>query len=286
VRFAWIDQNKEHFEIQMVCRILQVSRSGFYAWRDRPCGPRQRRRDQLVSQIRQAHADSRGIYGSPRVHAQMAAQGTAVCRNTVCKYMRQEGLCSKMKRRFRVRTTDTRHDHPIAGNRLDRDFAARTPDAKWCCDITCIVTDEGWLYLAAVIDCCSRKIVGWSMAEHMRADLCLNALEMALQRRSPRRGLLHHSDRGVQYACDAYRQMLKTHGLEASMSRSGNCYDNAMMESFWGTLKSELVYHEHYQTHAQARESIFEYIEVFYNRRRCHSAIGYTSPESFEARLN
>jgi transposase InsO family protein len=289
VKFAWIDQHCRVFEVSAMCSVLEVSRSGYYAWRDRRRQPlsagRQRRAD-LVRQIRPAHGQSRGIYGSPRVHAELKARGTPVSLNTVAKYMRQEGIVSRIRRRFRIMTTDSKHQEPIAPNRLDRQFGAQQPDRTWCCDITYVGCEEGALYLAAVIDCYSRRIVGWAMADHLRAELCLDALDMALQRRCPAPGLLHHSDRGVQYASRAYREFLERHGLVASMSRTGNCYDNALMESFFGTLKTELVYHEHYATREQARRSIFEYIEVFYNRQRRHSAIGYMSPEAFETGRN
>lgn len=289
MKFEWIDRHREVFEVSVMCGVLSVSRSGYYAWRDRrdrPPARRHERRAELVQQIREAHGQSRGIYGSPRVHAELKARGTSVCLNTVARYMRQEGIASRIQRRFRVMTTDSNHHHPIAPNLLDRQFAAEQPDRKWCCDITYVSCEEGMLYLAAVIDCCSRRIVGWAMADHLRAELCLDAMDMAIQRRTPSPGLLHHSDRGVQYASQAYRAFLERHGLTASMSRTGNCYDNAMIESFFGTLKSELVYQEHYVTRDQARRSIFEYIEVFYNRQRRHSAIGYQSPEQFETGLN
>jgi putative transposase len=269
-----------------MCDILEVSKSGYYAWQRRPASTLRQRRQELVEQIHQAHRRSRGIYGSPRVTAELQAAGVSVCRNTVARYMREEGVASKIRRRFRVRTTDSRHDHPIAQNLLDRSFTAAGPDHKWCLDITYVPTNQGWLYLAAVIDLFSRKIVGWAMADHLRTELCLEALSMALQQRRPGPGLLHHSDRGVQYACEAYRAFLDRHQIRPSMSRRGNCYDNAVMESFFGTLKTELVYQEQYATRAQARLSIFEYIEVFYNRQRRHSAIGYQSPEAFEAGLN
>ena len=209
-----------------------------------------------------------------------------VSEDTVAKYMRQAGIAARSRRRFRVRTTDSGHDNPVADNVLARQFAAPAPDATWCCDITYVPTGEGWLYLAAVLDLCSRRVVGWAMADHLRAELCLDALSMAVERRRPGPGLLHHSDRGVQYACDAYRALLARHGMTASMSRRGDCHDNAVMESFFGTLKTELVHHERYATREQARRSIFEYVEVFYNRRRRHSAIGYVSPDQFEAAFN
>ena len=269
-----------------MCKALDVAKSGFYAWKARPAGERQQRRRQLVEQIRTAHAGSRGTYGSPRVTVELKESGVDVCENTVAKYMRQAGIVSKTRRRFRVRTTDARHENPIAPNVLDRHFEADRPDRKWVCDITFVPTGQGWLYLAAVLDLCSRRVVGWAMADHLRAELCLDALGMAVERRRPGPGLLHHSDRGVQYASEAYRAFLKRHGMTASMSRSGNCYDNAVMESFFGTLKTELVHHERYATREQARSSIFEYVEVFYNRRRRHSAIGYVSPDTFEAALN
>lgn len=286
MKFAWIDRHRKTFDVSVMCGVLAVSRSGYYAWRRRPLSPHRQRRTALVEQIREAHSQSRGIYGSPRVHAELKAQGTCVCVNTVARYMRQEGIASRMKRRFRVMTTDSNHDHPIAPNVLNRQFSTDQPDRKWCCDITYVPCAEGTLYLAVVIDCCSRRVVGWAMADHLRAELCLDALAMAIQRRDPAPGLLHHSDRGTQYASAAYRAFLERHGLIASMSRTGNCYDNAMIESFFGTLKSELVYHERYDTREQAKRSIFEYLEVFYNRQRRHSAIGYQSPEQFETSLN
>jgi len=278
--------HEQQFEVQAMCNALNVSKSGYYAHKKRPPSQRTMRRRQLVEKIRTAHEHSRGTYGSPRLTVELKASGQSISENTVARYMREEGIASRIKRRFRVRTTDARHDHPVAPNRLERAFTAEAPDRKWCCDITYVPTEEGWLYLAAVIDLCSRRIVGWAMADHLRAELCLEALSMAIQRRRPAAGLLHHSDRGVQYACDAYRLFLERQGMEASMSRSGNCYDNAVMESFFGTLKTELVHHERYPTRQQARLSIFEYIEVFYNRQRRHSAIGYKSPEAFEADLN
>jgi transposase InsO family protein len=200
--------------------------------------------------------------------------------------MKQAGIRSVMHRQFVARTTDSDHDLPVASNLLDRQFEARMPDQKWCCDITYVPTREGFLYLAAVMDVCSRKIIGWSMADHLRTELCLDALDMALRSRRPGGDLLHHSDRGVQYASVDYQRVLQSHGICVSMSRVGDCYDNAMMESFWGTLKTELVHHRDYRTRDEAGSSIFKYIECWYNRRRRHSAIGYKSPEEFEASLN
>jgi putative transposase len=203
--------------------------------------------------------------------------------------MKQAGIRSKTAKRFVVHTTDSNHEHPVASNTLERRFDVQEwqrPNQAWCTDITCVWTKEGWLYLAAVMDLCSRRIVGWAMADHLRAELCIDALTMALEDRAPGPGLLHHSDRGVQYACDAYQSLLEKQGIKCSMSRTGNCYDNAAMESFFGILKRELVHQESYDTHEQARASIFEYVEVFYNRQRKHSTLGYLSPVEFEASIN
>jgi transposase InsO family protein len=232
------------------------------------------------------HAQTRGVYGSPRICRELLALQVQVSVNTVAKLMAQAGLRAVTFRKFVVHTTDSNHSHPVAKNLLDRQFDAKLPNQVWCCDITYIPTGEGWLYLAAVLDLCSRKIVGWAMAEHLRAELCTEALAMALVRRKPTTGLLHHSDRGVQYACDDYQTLLSANAMTCSMSRRGNCYDNAVMESFFGSLKTELVYLNRYATRDQARRSIFEYLEVFYNRKRRHSALGYLSPEAFEAGLN
>lgn len=272
--------------MEILCDILDVSRSGFYAWLRRPPSRRQQRRQELLDQIRQAHHDSRQTYGSPRIHRQLQAQEVCCCRNTVAKLMKDNGIRSKTRRRFVVQTTNSNHDYPIAPNRLDRQFGQARANRVWTSDITYVPTDEGWLYLAAVLDLYSRKVVGWSMAEHLEASLVVEAMEMALGRRDVRPGLLVHSDRGAQYACDAFQRLLSRHELTCSMSRKGNCYDNAVQESFFGTLKTELIYHEHYATRAQARASIFEYIEAFYNRRRLHSSLGYQSPETFEAGLS
>ncbi len=286
MKFTWIQEHQDEFPVQAACQVLQVSTSGFYAWRDRPVSQRRQRRDELARQIRVAHQEGRGVYGSPRVHRALLAQNQQVCENTVAKIMREEQIRAKVKKKFVPRTTDSSHGHVPAPNRLNRLFECDQPDRKWVADITYIWTDEGWLYLAAVMDLCSRRIVGWSMANHMKTELVSDALKMALARRSPESGLLHHSDRGVQYACEDYQELLAKHGIDCSMSGRGDCYDNAAMESFWATLKTELVHLEHYPTHEGARASIFEYIEVFYNRKRLHSSIGYVSPEMFEASLN
>ena len=274
--------------MKLLCEVLQVTRSGYYAWRDRPQSRRQQRRAELMKQIRQVHEESRATYGSPRVTPELNDRGLDVCENTVARYMREAGLAVKPRKRFVPRTTDSDHEHPIAPNRLERDFAASAPDRKWACDLTYIFTEEGWLYLSVVIDLFSRKLVGWSMSDDLKASGVAEALQMAVARRrpGPDAGLLHHSDRGVQYAYARYRALLAEHGIACSMSRPGNCYDNALAESFFGTLKTELVHRTRYATRAQARASVFEWIECWYNRRRRHSSLGYLSPEAFEAQIN
>ena len=265
-----------------MCHVLQVSRAGFYAWLGRPEGPRAARQAEVLGRIRRIHRDSRGTYGSPRVHKALEAEGVACCVNTVAALMRRAGVRAATARRFVVRTTDSRHPHAAAENTLDRRFEPGEPDRVWVADITSIATGEGWLYLAAVLDLGSRKVVGWATADHLRSELIERALRNALEHRRPSGPLLHHSDRGVQYACDDYRELLVAHGLEASMSRVGNCWDNAAMESFFGTLKQELVHRQSYATREEARGSLFEYIEVFYNRQRLHSTLGYRSPVQYE----
>jgi len=284
VKFAFIREHRRTWPVGVICRVLRVSRSGFYAWRKRPASARAKRQQELLEKIRVAHQENQELYGSPRVHRALLIDGQIVSRNTVARLMRQAKIRAKSRRRFIPRTTDSAHQKPVADNKLNRDFGARSIDRKWLADITYIPTAEGWLYLAAVLDCFSRRIVGWSMAEHLQTDLAADALKMALLQRAPHgRELMHHSDRGVQYASEDYQHLLSERGIQVSMSGRGDCYDNAMMESFWATLKSELVHLRRYATREQARQSIFEYIEVFYNRKRLHSSLGYQSPESFEA---
>jgi len=286
VKFAFIRDHLQEYPADLSCDVLEVSRSGYYAWRKRPMSARRQRHQALAAKVQAAHVESRRTYGSPRVYRELKAKKQVVSENTVAKIMQEIGLRAKAKRKFVPRTTDSAHGQPIAPNRLDRQFAPAEPDRTWACDITYIPTDEGWLYLAGVIDVGSRRIVGWSMADHMRTELVSDAMEMALARRRPPEGLLHHSDRGVQYASDAYQALLQSSQIAVSMSGKGDCWDNAVMESFSATLKTELVHHEHYATREQARQSIFEYIEVFYNRQRIHSSLGYVSPEAFEASRN
>lgn len=271
--------------MEVMCRVLEVSRSGYYAWRGRAPSAAAERRIKLTEQICQVHQKSDQVYGAVRVYRQLLTTDMRCSRNTVAKLMRRAGLRSKMQRRFVVRTTDSRHAHPIAKNLLNREFQRDDVNQAWAADITYIRTGEGWLYLAVLMDLCSRKIVGWATSDSLAAEMCCRALRMAMLHRRPQQPVLHHSDRGVQYACDEYGQLISESGLEPSMSRTGNCYDNAVIESFFGTLKTELVYHQNYATREAARQSLFEYIEVFYNRERLHSTLGYVSPATFEANL-
>jgi putative transposase len=289
--------------VRAMCKALRVRPSGYYAWRRRhghgggagagtgKPTDREIRRLQLVQAIRAAHEQSHGAYGSPRVHRQLRKQGVNCSRKTVEKLMKQEGLRSRRARRFRPpRTTDSAHDHPIAPNTLGTLFDQAPPpstDLAWVADITFVPTQEGWLYLAAVMDLCSRRIVGWATADHLRATLPLAALDKALAARRPPPGgvLLHHSDRGSQYAADAYRAVLKCRGVARSMSRAGNVYDNAAMESFMATFKTELVHHHDFATRKEANDAIYPFVELFYNHQRLHSALGYQSPAEYEANL-
>jgi putative transposase len=269
-----------------LCAALAVSRSGYYAWAQRAPGTRAQANERLRQAIQDLFAQSRQSYGSPRMTAALRQAGHACNHKRVARLMRQQGWQGRSQRRYRVRTTDSRHDQPIAPNRLAEQPACTAPNQVWVTDITYVPTPEGWLYLAGVMDLYSRQVVGWAMGESLATTLPLAALNMALAQRAPGAGLLHHSDRGVQYASQDYRQRLAAFGLEASMSRPGNCYDNAAMESFWSTLKHELVYRQEFTSRAQARQSIFEWIEVFYNRVRLHSALGFKSPVDFENQLN
>ena len=270
--------------MRLVCRVLGVSRSGYYAWRRRPVSSRSIRNQELLEKIKDVHKKSKETYGSPRVHKQLLADGELCGRGRVERLMSANGICGKQRRKFVV-TTDSKHDLPVAENILDREFSVEEPNKVWLSDITYIPTDEGWLYLAGVLDLCSRTAVGWSMSDSLEKELVMDALKMAYGRRQPGVGLIHHSDRGSQYASEAYRALLNDYGMTMSMSRKGNCWDNAVMESFFGTLKRELVHHRRYRTRAEARKDIFEFIEVFYNRERLHSSLGYMSPLDYEKQI-
>lgn len=283
MKFTFIREHHARFDVAVMCDVLDVAAAGYYAWLSRPQSARALRAVELTGQIRLIHEESRGVYGNIKITRELRRRGHKANRKTVARLMAGAGLCSKVRKKFRVRTTDSDHDNPVAPNTLNREFGVSDLDQAWGADITFIHTDEGFLYLAGLMDLCSRRIIGWSMGETMDTGLVENALEMAIRARRPKKGVLHHSDRGVQYTSSRYRAKLKEHGLRASMSRTGDCYDNAVVESFWGKLKTEMVYHERFATKDQARAAIFAYIEVFYNRKRLHAAIGYVSPEQFEA---
>lgn len=283
MRFGFIATEKAHYPVALLCRVLQVSRSGFYAWRRRPWSAHALKEQSLALEVAAIHAHSRGRYGSPRVHAELRARGQHIARKRVARLMWAAGLCARQRRRYRC-TTDSGHGMAIKGNLLERRFAVATPNTCWVTDITYLWTLEGWLYLAVVLDLYSRRVIGWSIGEGLERKLALDALRMALTDRQPPRGLLHHSDRGSQYASHEYQQLLARYGILSSMSRSGNCWDNAVAESFFATLKLELVYQTRWSTRTEARGAVFEYIELFYNRQRRHSALGYLCPTEFEQR--
>ena len=278
----FIEEHRQEFDITLMCWLLQVSRSGYYAWRKRQPSAREMADAQLLEAIKKIFAASGQTYGSPRIHMELRAEGIRCSRKRVERLMRENGLKVEQKRKSRVVTTDSDHDFPVAHNVLDRDFTAEKPNEKWVTDISYIHTDTGWLYLAVVMDLFSRAIVGWAMRPDLSRALVLAALRMAIANRQPPPGLLHHSDRGSQYCAHAYRQLQAEHKMVSSMSRKGNCHDNAAMESFFATLKKELVDRRHYRNQAEARSDIFAYIEGFYNRRRRHSTLGYVSPSAFE----
>jgi len=281
VRFGVIQTEKAMYPVRVLCRTLLVSASGFYAWCRRGLSLRAQEDAALKVEIRAAHAASGKRYGSPRIHADLKADDQHVGRKRVARLMREEGIEGQRKRRFRV-TTDSRHSHPVAGNQLNRNFTASAPNKIWVTDITYIWTREGWIYLAAILDLFSRRVVGWSMDSSIDRTLALDALGMALKTRLPEPGLLHHSDRGVQYASTEYQSQLRERGMVCSMSRKGDCWDNAVAESFFSTLKAELIHRNDYVSRSQAYASVFEYIEVFYNGRRRHSALGYVTPVEHE----
>jgi putative transposase len=286
-RFAFVAAERANHAVAVLCRIVGASVGGFYAWlRAIPAvRARAEAEAELCGHIGRIFATRRHVYGAPRVHAELRREGRRHSRRRIGRLMRAMGLAARRGRRRVPRTTDSRHDLPVAPNLLDRNFAAERPDTIWLADISYLPTDEGWLYLAAVEDMATREIVGWSMADHLRAGLCTDALVMALQRCRPPRGLIHHSDRGVQYASGPYREVLERHGIRQSMSRRGNCLDNAPMESFFASLKTEHVHEARFRTREEARAAVFDYVEVFYNRQRLHSAVGYRTPAEARASM-
>lgn len=283
MRYRAIQEHDRRYPIRLMCRALAVSPAGYYAWRGRPESRRVAANRTLLATIRMVHQESRQTYGSPRIWRALHKQGHQVGEHRVARLMRHDGLRAKTVKKWRA-TTPSSHRWPVAANTLDRQFTVSQLNRVWAGDITYVWTMEGWLYLAVLLDLYSRAVVGWAMGPRLIGDLTEQALRMALMSRQPPAGLLHHSDRGSQYAAGPYQQMLTTHNITASMSRKGNCWDNACVESFFGTLKRELVYHRHYATRDEAKQDIFEYIEVFYNRMRRHSTLGYHSPAEYEAR--
>jgi putative transposase len=284
VRYAWIDEHRDRFDVARMCRQLQVSRTGYYQWRRRPTSPRARADSLLDAHVAAIHAQRRRRYGRPRILLELREQGLLVGHERVRKSLRRQGLRPVYRRPYRI-TTDSDHAKPVAPNVLDRRFDGWKPDQAWVGDITYIDTDQGWLYLACIMDLASRRIVGWSMSERMKADLVMQALRAACWQRKPPPGLIMHTDRGSQYASDRHRQLLKDWRMTQSMSRVGNCWDNAPMESFFKTLKIERVYQIRYATRDQARLDIVDWIEGFYNRQRRHSAINYQTPVAAEAHM-
>jgi putative transposase len=283
VKFAFVEVEKASFPIAFMCKRLEISTSGFYAWRRRPESNRSREDRRLAVLVRESHDLSRQNYGSPRIHEDLKqAKKLRISRKRVIRLMQAEGLKGKTRRRW-VKTTDSKHDLPVAANLLGRNFEASAPNQRWVGDITYLRSPEGWLYLAAILDLHSRMIVGWAVSAVIDRHLVIKALDAALRRRGPGAGLLHHSDQGSQYASEDYQDVLEANAITCSMSRRGDCYDNAAMESWFGTLKTELG--ESFESHADAKRRLFDYIEVFYNQRRRHSSLGFVSPAEFE-RLN
>ena len=283
MKYRFIEEHREAHKIKSMCEVSKVSRSGYYAWETREPSLRQRGNEELLRQIREIHTQSRRLYGSPRIVAELKKQGVRCGKNRVARIMREHSIWAAVKKRRFRRTTDSRHNYALASNLL---IERSQTEGVWASDITFVPTSEGWLYVAAVMNVKSRKIIGLSMSDKLSQELASAALRDAAGRQNPSEGLIHHSDRGRQYASYAYQELLREYGMTPSMSRSGNCYDNAYVESFFGTLKTELVHGERYRSRLEARLSIFEYVEVFYNRQRSHSALGYRSPEQYEKLLN
>jgi putative transposase len=277
-------QQHTEFKVSRMCQLLEVSRSGYYEWRSRPPRAEVEAEQHVEAKVKHYFAQGRGTYGTRRIKYLLAQEGLQVSRRRIGRLLTQAGLRCKTRRKCKAPTASGQAQ-TVAPNQLNREFTVQEPDTIYVGDITYLPTSEGWLYLAVVLDLCSRAVVGWSMADHMRAELVNQALAMALCQRQPAVGLIMHTDRGSQYGADSYRQLLTQHGIQPSMSRKGNCWDNAVAESFFHTLKTELVYLEEFDTHEYAQTAVFEYIEVFYNRQRCHSANGYLAPLAYERAL-
>lgn len=281
MRYQFIEQYQQEFPVVVLCRVLGVSESGYYAWRKRPESQHTQEDARLTTHIQDVFVAFRGVYGSPRIHAELRDQGWRTSRKRVARLMQENGMDARRKP-FHPITTRSHPRHVVAPNLLQQDFTAARPNEKWTGDITYIPTAQGWLYLAVILDVFSRRVVGWAMSARCDELLVETALRMALARRQPETGLLHQSDRGSQYTSRAYQQVLEEVEMTVSMSGKGNCYDHAVTESFFGTVKDECVHRTIYRSHDEARQSLFEYLEVFYNRQRRHSSLGYLSPTTFE----
>jgi putative transposase len=281
MKYWFMDQNRFSHGVKKMCRVIGASRSGYYKWKRQPQSKRQKDNEKILMEIRESHKNSHRVYGSPRITEDLQANGIKCSKNRVAHLMRVNGIVAKTVKKFKA-TTNSKHNLPVAENRLKQNFVAEKPNTVWVSDITYIWTLEGWLYLAVILDLYSRRVVGWAMSDRLTSDSVIKALYQATGRRRLPSGCIFHSDRGVQYASADFRDVLNSNGFIQSMSRKGNCYDNAVAESFFHTLKIEHVYDYRYETRADARQSIFEYIEMFYNRTRRHSALGYKSPVSFE----
>jgi transposase InsO family protein len=281
MKYWFMDQHSSTHGVQKMCRVIGASRSGYYRWKIQPQSKRQQENEKILIEIKESHKNSRRAYGSPRITEDLQAKGMKCGENRVALLMKIHGIVGKAKKKFKA-TTNSKHALPVAENLLKQNFAAEKPNTVWVSDITYVWTSEGWLYLAVILDLYSRQVVGWAMSDRLTSGFVVKALYQAIGRRHPSSGCILHSDRGIQYASTDFRDVLSAYGFIQSMSRKGNCYDNAVAESFFHTLKTEHVYDYRYETRAEARQSIFEYIEMFYNRQRRHSALGYRSPVSFE----
>ena len=281
MKYWFIGQHSSTHGVQQMCRVIAASRSGYYRWKKQPQSNRQKENEKILVEIKESHKNSKRAYGSPRIVEDLKANGMKCGKNRVARLMKINGIAGKAKKKFKA-TTNSKHSLPVAENLLNQNFVAEKPNTVWLSDITYIPTLEGWLYLVVIIDVFSRQVVGWGLSDRLTSGFVVKALYQAIGRRHPGSGCIFHSDRGIQYASADFRDVLKAYGFIQSMSRKGNCYDNAVSESFFHTLKTEHVYDYRYETRAEARQSIFEYIEMFYNRQRRHSALGYRSPVSFE----
>ena len=281
MKFCAVDEYRSEYPLKIMCKALGVSKSGYHAWRTRLASRRKAEEFRLLRLVEKVHLGSRGTYGSPRVHAVLAGLGESCSEPRIARLMKRHGIRAKTKRKFKA-TTNSKHCFPVARNVLNREFEVAAPNQVWAGDITYIWTKQGWLYLAVVLDLYSRKVIGWAMEPTLGSELALNALKMAIRQRKPQPGVLYHSDRGTQYASKAYQDLLKAYKMRCSMSRKGNCWDNSVVESFFGTLKQEHIFFSDFDTRNEAKSSVFEWIEGFYNRERLHSTLGYQSPEEYE----